>query len=147
MRTEFILSLDHIGEGSCPSQDSMVKELQRIFNTLYGNHKPKVSINTRSLPHAETRTRPMGVVDPASLMFLDRDGAELLLNHLRRFINDYGHVTITDVHRKTGKKVHFTDNYWGWTELDEASIKKNDAGMYVLELPAPRHLTENEGNK
>lgn len=69
-----------------------------------------------------------------NLIFESRWEAEEVLSNLVDLIEEYGAVSIADLYEMIKITGAFTDNYWGWTNLSAASVKRIREG-YLLVLP------------
>lgn len=63
-----------------------------------------------------------------------RAEAEDVLWHLRRIEQQYGMVSVADMYDAVGETSDFTDNKWGWTDLDGATIQRVSNG-FILKMP------------
>lgn len=64
----------------------------------------------------------------------NRGDAEEILSNLVDIIEDYGAASVADLHDMLGVTGAFTDNYWGWTDLSNATVRRVREG-YLLDLP------------
>jgi hypothetical protein len=70
----------------------------------------------------------------------DRSSAQDLLDTLKEAIRDYKNVSVAELYEALDKEsVNFTDNYYGWTDLSDATIRRVATG-YWLDLPKPEQL-------
>lgn len=100
------------------------------YNTFY--QSPNKSISSQSsLP----KTRETSGYH--NLAFETRGDAELVLNGMQEYIENFGIVSAGDMYEMA--KVP-TDNYtlndYGWTNLNDVGIVR-DGGAYVINLPRP----------
>lgn len=63
-----------------------------------------------------------------------RNEAELIIDTLRETIDMYEVVTLADLYNMVGVSTEHTDTKFGWTSLDEATIRPVRGG-YLLVLP------------
>jgi hypothetical protein len=84
-------------------------------------------------PMAEPRTQ-----DVDDLLFATHVEAETTLDRMYDLLRDYETVSIADLNSLLGRSSSFTDQKWGWTNLQGTRIFKNLGGRnrgYILELP------------
>ena len=75
-----------------------------------------------------------------NIVLRDRAAATDLLETLREAIRDYGNVSVAELYEAVDKEsLNFTDNYLGWTNLDNVQIRRVSTG-YWLDLPKPVQL-------
>lgn len=68
------------------------------------------------------------------LIFETRGEAELVLDNLFDILERYRVVTVADLYDLAGAPGRYTDNKFGWTRLDNASVARIRDG-YVIKLP------------
>lgn len=77
-------------------------------------------------------------------LYLESQGdAITVLDDLRWRISEYGEATVYDLYDAVGVSTDYTDQSWGWTNLDEADAVRVRGGSYLLRLPRPKHLKNN----
>lgn len=84
-------------------------------------------------PMAESRTQ-----DVDDLLFATMIEAETTLDRMYDMLRDYETVSVADLNSLIGRSSSYTDQKWGWTNLQGSRIYKNLGGRnrgYVLELP------------
>lgn len=69
-----------------------------------------------------------------TIVFDSREKAENVLETLKEIINEYGLVTVADLHESAGLDISYTENKYGWVNLKEAKIVRVRQG-YKLVLP------------
>lgn len=73
-------------------------------------------------------------------IILDNRGeAEEVLSRLLDLIEDYEVATVADLYDLVGITSEFTDNKWGWTNLNTATVNRVRDG-YLISLPRPMVL-------
>lgn len=77
--------------------------------------------------------------DSDGIILESRADAIAVLNQLRDLITDYDRATVADYYDLVGMSSKFTDNNFGWTNLDSAYIS-NVRGGYTIILPKARAL-------
>lgn len=77
-------------------------------------------------------------------IFDSRADAEETITLMCEVIERYGQVTVAELNERTGTTGQFTDNYWGWDDLEQftsqVSVKRSRDGGYMLILPQPVNL-------
>jgi hypothetical protein len=68
-----------------------------------------------------------------------RGEAEEVLSHLVDLTIDYGMATVADLYDLVGITSNFTDNKYGWTNLQNASVSRVRGG-YLINLPRTQPL-------
>lgn len=102
-------------------------------NTPYGTFYKSGSTD-RSID----KTRRIGY-DYEDIILETRGEAEKTLSTLVDYIDQYGAVRLSDLQEMVGTTGQFTDTYWGWTNLADASVKRVRDG-YLLNLPRIENL-------
>ena len=109
------------------------------------NNQTYISYNNysnNSRRTSETRTRARRVeerTDEEELIFRERGPAELVLEKMLVIFEEYHIVTKADLNDILNRSGNFTDNNWGWTDLNGASVERVRGG-YLLNLPKMKHL-------
>lgn len=80
-----------------------------------------------------TRFNPNEIVVPT------RPEAEDIINKMIEVLEKYNAVTVSDLYRMVGVSPDYTDQKWGWTNLDAADVKRVSDGV-LLVLPRPQDL-------
>lgn len=70
-----------------------------------------------------------------------RAEAEDVLWHLRKIERDYGMVSVADMYQAVGEDFEFTDNKWGWSDLDSATVQRVSDG-FIIKMPRIEALQE-----
>lgn len=76
--------------------------------------------------------------DVDDLLFATSVEAELTLERMYDMLREYETVSVADLNSLIGRSSSYTDQKWGWTNLQGSRIYKNLGGRnrgYVLELP------------
>lgn len=113
-------------------------------STTRQNNQTYISYNNYSKRTApETRQRSVRRVEERSdeeeLIFRERGPAELVLEKIFAIFEEYHIVTKADLNDILNRSGNFTDNNWGWTDLNGASVERVRGG-YLLNLPKMKHL-------
>lgn len=77
--------------------------------------------------------------DTDGVVLASRTDAIAVLNQLRDTIADYERATVADYYDLVGISSNFTDNNFGWTNLDSAYVSATRGG-YTIILPKARAL-------
>ncbi len=80
-------------------------------------------------PTASVRTQ---MVD--DILLATRPEAELVVDRMYDLLRDYDTVTVADLHSLVGLSSSYTDQKWGWTDLQGTNVRRVRDG-YVLDLP------------
>lgn len=101
----------------------------------YNNYSKRTAPETRqrSVRRVEERS------DEEELIFRERGPAELVLEKIFAIFEEYHIVTKADLNDILNRSGNFTDNNWGWTDLNGASVERVRGG-YLLNLPKMKHL-------
>lgn len=99
------------------------------------------SSSIRRDPREEDRRRVISTGSRAKhdfgeIVLESRAEAEEVIDRLRADLEDYGQVSIADLYDGLGVSSEFTDNKWGWYDLDDARVRYTRDG-YLLDLPRP----------
>lgn len=84
----------------------------------------------------ERREIPRGRRDPNEIVIANRHEAEGVLDELVRMIDEYDIASVADLYSLVGITGAFTDDKWGWNNLDRAKVVRTRDG-FVLDLPRP----------
>lgn len=93
----------------------------------------------RSHYHADNRTRSGYSYDDITLD--TRGEAELVLDRMGELIDTYGMASVGDLYDLVGVTGQYTDNKYGWTNLQNASVVRVHDG-YMLKMPRALPLSQ-----
>lgn len=65
--------------------------------------------------------------------------AEAVIDKMFHQMEKYGQVTVSDLYDLVGITSAYTDNKWGWIDLQGTDIRRTRDG-YLLKLPPPDSL-------
>jgi hypothetical protein len=65
--------------------------------------------------------------------------AEMVLDSMIGLCDTWKACSVADLYDLVGIPTKYTDNAWGWENLDRASVKQVRAG-YLLDLPEPKPI-------
>lgn len=91
-------------------------------------------------PRTDPRQPPMSprgraTHDFSEILIPSRPEAEMVLEQLFAFLDQYQSVTVADLLESVGISSNFTDRAWGWTDLRGSSVSRARNGYYMLNLP------------
>lgn len=66
--------------------------------------------------------------------------ADEVLTRLRQLIDRYEEASVADLYKMLGVNPEYTDDKWGWDDLDTARVSRSRGG-YTLDLPRPEPLS------
>ena len=78
-------------------------------------------------------------LDPTRIMVNSRAEAEVVLGKMIEYVDQYGAVTVAQLYRMLGHTPEYTDNKWGWTNLDSADFRRHRHEVRII-LPTPQDL-------
>ena len=68
------------------------------------------------------------------LIFSSRGDAEVVLERMYELLDHFDAVSIADLFDLAGESCSYTDNKYGWTNLDDARVQSVRGG-YIIDLP------------
>lgn len=75
---------------------------------------------------------------PHEVIVSSRAEAEAIVLAMDKLIERYTAVTVADLYRMIGRSIDYTDDKWGWKNLENADAKRVGQGvLLVLPLPEP----------
>ncbi len=121
--------------GSAKNRRSIVGErsssgVSTMKRTNYGGMSEE-----RTLPR-EARARHD--FDPIKLE--TRAEATMVIDEMLLILGEYHRVSVADLYNLLGVTPGFTDQRWGWTNLDAADVRQIGGGYFLLDLPSPVQL-------
>ena len=102
------------------------------------NPKEKIIGYVPNPRHLYTSPHP----DYADICFKTRLDAEIVLNQLKKDSLKYDIVTIADYKILSGVAAKWSDNKYGWTNLDKARVYRGRDGNYYIDLPTAIPIDE-----
>lgn len=110
------------------------------FNTQSG-HVPynRYSSSTPSRVERQPTRRSRASHDFDEIILGSRAEAMDVISSLNDVIGKYEAVSIADLYEMVGVDSHFTDQKWGWTNLDGAMVRRISNG-YLLDLPKTEQI-------
>jgi len=113
--------------------------------SVFGNTSQSHTNYTRySSSSSRPEERPVARRNRSSRDFDDiiipnRGQAEEVLDQLKDIVDKYEAASVKDLYEIVGVDFHHTDAKWGWTNLEDARIRRVSNG-YLLELPRTEAL-------
>lgn len=74
------------------------------------------------------------------LILATRAEAEEVIDRLYSLLSQYGNASVNDLYDMVGISGDYTDEKWGWTNLNGAGVVRTRGGGYLLDLPKPEPL-------
>lgn len=101
--------------------------------------KPGIMQDPRERERRTERNVTRGRADLQDIILAERVQADAVIAKLQDLITRYGQATIADVFDLVGMTGEFTDEKFGWVNLDGARPRRISDG-YLLDLPRPIQL-------
>ena len=86
-----------------------------------------------------TRVTPTYGYDVKEFVVDTRGDAESVLDQIQDMMSRYEVVTVSDYYDLIGVSGQFTDNYYGWTDMNGMRVRAVRGG-WLIELPPPKQL-------
>lgn len=93
------------------------------------------SLGSSQIRQSESNYSRPNVYNVDSVDIDDRGIAEEILSDMRRYVRDYGMVSVADFYSACGLPFAHTDNKFGWKNLDDAYVERLFSGSYRIVLP------------
>lgn len=77
--------------------------------------------------------------DFSEIILATRVEADEVIERMYDLYNRYELVTVADLYNLVGEPPEYTDDKWGWTEMNGIEVRRVRSG-YLLELPRPTSL-------
>lgn len=87
----------------------------------------------------ETRRSREQLTDFRDIIFEERGDADEVLFNLYEMVDEYGEASVANLYELSGHTPRYTDNGWGWYEIEGSRIVKVRDG-FILDLPSPEPL-------
>jgi hypothetical protein len=84
-----------------------------------------------------SRDRHVARHDFTGVILESRSEGEHVLNEMAMIIEQYNLVTVADLYELVGISAEFTDQNFGWPDLENASVRRVREG-WTLDLPRPK---------
>lgn len=108
-------------------------------NRTYVDYSSRSNLNNQTGSRAGSYARSGGSYSVEEVVFGSRSEAEDLLDAMIETMREYdGIISVADYYDMAGVRDGggYTDNYWGWKDLGNASVRRIREG-YLLSLPRP----------
>lgn len=103
------------------------------YSGIYSGSSRVIRFNDRDKEEDRPR-RGISGYSFQEIVLPTRTEAEDVLWHLRKIEQQYGMVSVADMYDAVGETSDFTDNKWGWSDLDGATIQRVSDG-FVIRMP------------
>lgn len=102
----------------------------------------KVSYNNYSKSRSATISPSISSsVASDSINYESRGDAEAVLESMRRHLDTYPVVTVSQMYEFSNlKPPNWTASTYGWTDLDDARIRRDYDGDYIIDLPKAKPI-------
>lgn len=118
-------------------EGSRVRHTRGDRPSVYTNYTTRMKRSEPAYGVISPRGRATHELD--EVLIPTRGEAEDVLQGLFDLLNTYKVATVLDFYSLAGITSEFTDERWGWTNLDRARIRQVRAG-YVVDLPRPEPI-------
>ena len=108
------------------------------YSGIYSGSSRVIRFNDRDKEEDRPR-RGISGYSFQEIVLPTRTEAEDVLWHLRKIEQQYGMVSVADMYDAVGETSDFTDNKWGWSDLDGATIQRVSDG-FVIRMPRVESL-------
>lgn len=100
-----------------------------------------VSSNNRIVAAQNTHPQDnrQGRYSPNEIVVSSRSEAEGIVHRMFELLEKYNAVSVADLYRMVGVSANYMDDKWGWTNLNDADVKRVREGV-LLVLPNPEAL-------
>lgn len=91
----------------------------------------------KAIVKALERDRHWNGKEKIDIVFETRGDADLVLDHMKTIIHDYGFASVADLYDLASiSEVDFSSNKIGWTDISSSKVVRVEGG-YTIELPKP----------
>lgn len=112
------------------------------YNQASQVSRPSGAIHPMQSPQAQQRQVGRGGLLQIPNVIVDtRDDAQLILDYLFDIMRKYGIVTVANLNSALNQTGPYTDQYWGWTDLDKATYRRVADGYEVI-FPSAEDLRQ-----
>lgn len=99
--------------------------------TSYGGYYNKKDTGSNRVKKERT---PVSRYKYDEIIIDTRAEATEVLEYLRSILSEYDVVSVADFYETVGAPSNYTDNKYGWTNLDDAKIQRDRNG-YIIDFP------------
>ncbi len=143
---------DHIiKDVAIPSLKNVIVDLvwKSINMVMFGDDRPRtpsgtnyantsrVSYNQYSNRNNTARTAVATPINYQDVIFSSRGDAEEVLSQMADAVATYGSVSVADFYDLVGMTSNYTDNKYGWYEIQGRAYVQPVSGGYIIRLPKP----------
>ena len=97
----------------------------------------RVSYNQYSNRNNTARTAVATPINYQDVIFSSRGDAEEVLSQMADAVATYGSVSVADFYDLVGMTSNYTDNKYGWYEIQGRAYVQPVSGGYIIRLPKP----------
>lgn len=129
--------------GAARSASRLVNNASQSFvqyNRFGGNSTPAMRPDPRNDPRPQLSREARRVHDFREIVLATRAEANEVIMRMNDLINRYDTCSVSDLYSMLGIDPDFTDENWGWDNLQHAGIHRERNGGYSLALPQPEPL-------
>lgn len=109
----------------------------------YTNYNRYSSRGNNPIGRSGREDRPTASIqsrDIDDIIFATEIEADTVLDRLYDLVQEYGMVSIADLHSLIGWSSSHTDQKWGWETLQGSGVQRVRGGGYAMNLPKPHPL-------
>lgn len=107
--------------------------IARYIASIYYIRKREKQLNHKDIPKPNS-TENAYFLD--QIIYDTRSDAEMVLDELKNRLEDYPYVTVYDLYELSGiESLNWTLTAYGWTDLDEVTVKRSPDNKYYIDLP------------
>lgn len=109
-------------------------------HTPYNRYAQGGSASWRAEPPRDSSRRARATHDFGEIILDSRGEAEQVIDALFEMVSQYSQATVADLYELVGISSAYTDNKYGWTNLQGAGVQHIRGGQFLLNLPKPEPL-------
>lgn len=134
-------------------RDSIYDTISNALDIVFDRPRLKASSSDGNFPYRKyfkndrpvrdepsKKTEGVRTYDGYYCEFETRADAESVLWRMAEIIDEYDTVSVGDLYDLAGCSSSYTDNKYGWTNVDDARVVKKWNGRYTLQLPKTKQL-------
>jgi hypothetical protein len=110
------------------------------YNNMYRNGPSNSTISGTATPSPALSRRGRSTHDFSEIIIENRGDAEEIIERLRDLIDNYNVASVKDFYDLVSVTADYTDNKWGWNNLNSASVMRARGGGYVIDLPPTKEI-------
>lgn len=124
------------GEARSTSRRTGIRPGYTPYNRYSGPSGPV----RREEPRREVSRRSRSQHNFDEIILATRVEADEVINRLVDLVDRYDSASVADLYELVGVSGNYTDDKWGWTDLDRVGVSRVRDG-YLLDLPRPEQIT------